>query len=204
MGKKDPRIDAYIKKSRDFAKPVLSHIRELIHKGCPEVEETMKWSFPHFDYKGIFCSMASFKEHCSFSFWKGSIIEGLPDKNKNAGGEAMGQFGRITSIKDLPPDKVMLDLIRKAKKLNDEGVKSPVRSKPAVKKELVVPDYFLTAVKKNKKALATFDAFNYTNKKEYVEWVKEAKTEDTMKKRLETAVEWMAEGKIRNWKYLKK
>ena len=204
MGKKDPRIDAYINKSQDFAKPILNHLRELIHKGCPEVEETIKWSFPHFDYKGIFCAMASFKSHCTLGFWKGSLLKNLPNKNKNAGGDAMGQFGKITSLKDLPPDKVILGIIREAKRLNDEGIKTPARQKSTKKNELKIPDYFLKTVRKDKKALATFNGFSYTNKKEYVEWVTEAKTEETRKKRLETAVEWMAEGKVRNWKYLRK
>lgn len=204
MGKKDPRIDAYIDKSQDFAKPILKHLRELIHKGCPEVEETMKWSFPHFDYKGVLCNMASFKSHCTFGFWKGNLINGLPDKNKNAGGAAMGQFGRITSLKDLPPDKKMLNFIQQAKKLNDDGIKNPVRSGPSEKKELKIPGYFLKALRKNKKALLTFEGFNFSNKKDYVEWITEAKTEETRNKRLSTAVEWMAEGKIRNWKYARK
>ena len=204
MVKKDPRIDSYIRKSHDFARPILNHLRALIHKGCPGVEETMKWSFPHFDYKGVLCSMAAFKEHCTLSFWKGKLIEGLPDKNKNAGGAAMGQFGRITSLKDLPSDKVILGIIRKAKKLNDEGVKSPARSKPAGTRELVIPAYFSTALKKNKKAYSVFDGFNYSNKKEYVDWITGAKTEETRIKRLDTALEWISEGKIRNWKYLKK
>ena len=204
MSKKDPRIDAYIKKSGEFAQPILRHMRELIHKACPEVEETMKWSFPHFDYKGIFCSMAAFKEHCTLSFWKGAMIEGLPDKNKNSGGAAMGQFGRITSLKDLPSYKIMLDIIRKARKLNDDGVKSPMRSKPAVKKDLVIPNNFNSALKKNKKAFTVFKGFSLSQKREYVEWIAEAKTEETRNKRLATSVEWIAEGKIRNWKYIKK
>jgi uncharacterized protein YdeI (YjbR/CyaY-like superfamily) len=204
MGKKDPRVDKYIIKSQEFAQPILHHIRELIHKGCPEVEETMKWSFPHFNYKGILCSMAAFKEHCTVSFWKGSLIPGLPDKNKNSGGTAMGQFGRITSLDDLPPDKILIGIVRKARKLNEDGIKSPTRSRPVVKKDLVIPEFFAAALKKNKKAASVFDGFSYSHKKEYVEWISEAKTEITRNKRLATAVEWIMEGKIRNWKYLKK
>ncbi len=161
----------------------------------------MKWSFPHFDYKGIFCAMASFKSHCTFGFWKGSMLKSLPRKE---GEEAMGQLGRISSMKDLPPDKIMLNAIREAMKLNDEGIKPAPRKKPAKRQEMDIPDYFLKAIKKDKKALTTFVNFSYSNKKEYVDWVREAKTEATRNSRLDTAIEWMSEGKVRNWKYLKK
>jgi uncharacterized protein YdeI (YjbR/CyaY-like superfamily) len=199
MGKRDPRVDAYIEKSADFAQPILREIRELIHQGCPEVEETMKWSFPHFMYKGVFCGMASFKQHCTFGFWKGSLVLDTTD-NKSVDG--MGQFGRITSVRDLPSKKVMLQYLKKAKQLNDDGVKAPSRSAPRKeKKELVIPSFFTAAVKKNKKALATFEAFPYSKKKDYVEWVTEAKTDETRERRLQTSIEWLAEGKSRNWKY---
>jgi uncharacterized protein YdeI (YjbR/CyaY-like superfamily) len=206
MIKKDLRIDAYIKKSADFAKPILTHLRELVHKACPEVEETIKWGFPCFDYKGPFCSMASFKQHAVFGFWKAKLIKdpkGYLQERANEGGTAMGHMGRITSLKDLPPDKVLIDFIKQAKKLNDEGIKIP---KPPVKKktELIVPEYFTKALGKNKKALKTFEDFSYSAKKEYVSWITEAKTEETRNRRMEQAVEWMAEGKERNWKYQKK
>lgn len=205
MGKKDKRIDAYIKNSEDFAKPILNHIRELIHKACPEVEETMKWSFPHFDYKGMMCSMASFKQHCAFGFWKASLMKDAAKLIDTAKSEvAMGHMGRITSLKDLPSNKVMLSYIREAAKLNDDDIKLPSKAKSTEKKELETPDYLLASLKKNKKAKETFDAFNYTNKKEYIIWITEAKTEATRLSRLETAIEWMAEGKILNWKYIKK
>ena len=198
MESKDPRIDAYIAKSADFAKPILSHIRKLVHTNCPDVSETMKWSMPFFEYKsGIFCNVAAFKQHCAFGFWLGDLlkIDAKADK-------AMGQFGRIASLADLPGDKEFASILKAAMKLHDAGAKAPSRSKPAEKKELVVPDYFLAALKKNKKALGTFEGFRYSNKKEYVEWITEAKTDATRDKRLAQAVEWMAEGKVRNWKYL--
>ena len=199
MGKKDPRIDAYIARSADFAKPILNHMRKLVHTGCPEVEETMKWSFPHFMHKGMLCSMASFKEHCSFGFWKEKLVLGKTQSEK----EAMGTFGRITSLSDLPNDKTLIGYIKKAAEVNEAGVKVD-RPKPREKKPLRIPAYFMDAVKKNKKALATFENFNYSNKKEYVELVTEAKSEETRNKRLATAIEWMGEGKVRNWKYIRK
>ncbi|MBL4656109.1 MAG: DUF1801 domain-containing protein [Bacteroidia bacterium] len=201
MPKTDKRVDVYIAKSADFAQPIMDHLRKLIHTECPDVEETMKWSFPHFDYNGIMCSMAAFKQHCSFTFWKGSLMKDPQKVMENVGETAMGQFGRITELKDLPSDKILLGYIKEAAKLNEDGVKLPAKSK--AKKELVIPGYFIDTVKKNKKALETFDSFSYTNKKEYVEWVTEAKTEATREKRLTTTVEWMSEGKIRNWKYVK-
>jgi uncharacterized protein YdeI (YjbR/CyaY-like superfamily) len=204
MGTKDKRVDAYIAKSADFAKPILTHLRELVHKACPDVEETMKWSFPHFDYKGMMCSMASFKQHCAFGFWKASLMK---DKTlvENAKSEtAMGHLGKITSLKVLPSDKVLLGYIKEAAKLNDDGVKLPQKPKSTEKKELIVPDYFLKAVRKNKKAFQTFEAFSPSHKREYIDWITEAKTEETRTKRMKTAIEWMAVGKSRNWKYTKK
>jgi len=199
MGKKDPRVQAYIAKSPDFAKPILNHIRKLVHVACPEVEETMKWSFPHFDYKGMLCSMAAFKEHCAFGFWKEKLILGTSPGSQ----EGMGTFGRITSISDLPGDKTLIDYIKKAVKLNNAGVRIS-RPKPVKKKLLKITTYFSAALKKNKKALKTFEGFSYSNKKDYVQWVTEAKTIETRNQRLATAIEWMAQGKVRNWKYLRK
>lgn len=148
MGTKDPRIDAYIAKSAEFAKPIVTHIRKLVHANCPEVTETLKWSMPHFEYKGgVFCGMAAFKAHATFGFWLGELlkIESKLDKG-------MGQFGRITSRADLPGDKEFASLIKAAMKLHDEGAKAPVRANAADKKTLVVPDYFIAAVKKQKGA----------------------------------------------------
>lgn len=193
----DPRIDAYIENAADFAQPILIHLRKLVHKACPDVTETLKWSMPSFLHKGILCGFAAFKAHCTFGFWKQSMMEtdAFP-KNKTA----MGSFGRIISIKDLPTDKVMIGLIHQAMELNEKGVKV-AKQPPATKKELVVPDYLTKALSKNKKAKAQFDKFSYSHKKEYVEWITEAKTEPTRLKRLATTIEWLSDGKSRNWKY---
>lgn len=199
MGTRDPFVDAYIDKAQDFAKPILTHLRALVHEVCPDVMETKKWSFPHFDYKGMMCSMASFKEHMAFNFWKQALL----DENAfPAEKTAMGSFGRIKSLTDLPDDATMKKLIRDAMKLNDEGVKV-AKAKPteAEKKELVVPDVLLEALALNDKAAETFNNFPYSCKKEYVQWITEAKTEPTRDKRLATTIEWLAEGKRRNWKY---
>jgi uncharacterized protein YdeI (YjbR/CyaY-like superfamily) len=199
MPKIDPRIDAYIEKSADFAKPVLTHFRQLVHKACPDVVETIKWGMPAFEYKGPLCGMASFKAHCAVNFWKESLLgsNAFPaEKN------AMGSFGRITSKKDLPADKVMVDLIKRAAELNDKGIK--VSKKPAAeKKELPVPAVLAQALAKNTKARETFENFPPSCRKEYIQWITEAKTEPTRDKRLATTIEWLSEGKKRNWKYEK-
>ncbi|HEX8247591.1 MAG TPA: YdeI/OmpD-associated family protein [Pyrinomonadaceae bacterium] len=204
MGKTtDERIDAYIDQSADFARPILKHLRELVRRACPPVEETMKWSFPHFDYKGMMCSMASFKQHCAFGFWKASLMKD-PQKLLTRSDEAMGQLGQIKSLEDLPADDVLLAYIEEAARLNEENVKLPAKTQTAEKQALSVPDYVSDALKQNQKASATFENFSYSNKKEYIHWITEAKTDETRDKRLATAIEWMSEGKSKNWKYEKK
>lgn len=197
MPAKDPRVDAYIARAADFAKPILTHFRQLVHTACPAVVETMKWSFPHFDHQGTLCGMAAFKQHCAIGFWKSELIFTETD----AGREAMGNFGRITSMADLPTDSLLLSHLRKAVELNEAGVKKPTPPRSKVKKELIVPDWLLAAFGKNKKALTTFENFSYSHRKEYVEWLVEAKREETRAKRLAQALAWLAEGKSRNWKY---
>jgi len=201
MATKDPRIDAYIAKSADFAKPILTHIRELVHQGCPEVEETIKWNMPFFMYKGMFCHMAAFKTHCSLGFWKSKLVMGKNCPPNDGDKDGMGQFGRISSLKDLPADKKMVAYIKEAKRLNDEGIQKPSKPKPTRPRELEIPTELVAAFKKNKKAMATFEEFSHSHKKEYVEWITEAKRDETRKQRLAMAIAWMAEGKARNWKY---
>jgi uncharacterized protein YdeI (YjbR/CyaY-like superfamily) len=202
MSTTDPRMDAYIKKSAPFAQPILNHLRKLVHKACPQAEETMKWSFPHFDYKGeMMCSMAAFKQHCVFGFWKASLMKD-PMLMQNAKSEtAMGHFGRITSLKDLPSDKQMIAYIKEAMKLNDEGIKVK-KEKPTAKKEVPTPPDLLSALKKNKKAWAIYEKFPPGHKKEYILWVEDAKREETRAARIKQTVDWVEEGKQRNWKYM--
>jgi len=199
----DKKVDAYIEKSQDFAKPILLHLRSLVHKICPMVEEKMKWSFPHFDYKGeMMCSMAAFKQHCAFGFWKASLMNNSEDLLSLVDKKAMGHLGRITSLKDLPPDKALISSIKEAMKLNDDGIK--IKAKPSTAKaDVVVPEYFIRALNKNKKAKELFDQFSPSHQREYIEWFTEAKTEETRNRRMETALEWIAGNKSRNWKYKK-
>lgn len=203
MGRKDARVDAYVAKSADFAKPILKHLRKVVHAGCLEVEETLKWGFPHFEYRGILCSMASFKHHCTFGFWKEQLIAEKLGPIARSDQPAMGQFGRLTSVADLPSERTLLRYVKAAARLNEAGVKLE-RSKPKVQQKLEIPGYFMNALRKNPKALTTFRGFSLSKRREYVEWVTEAKSETTRKRRLDTAVTWMAEGKIRNWKYVRR
>jgi uncharacterized protein YdeI (YjbR/CyaY-like superfamily) len=205
MAKKEKAIDAYIAKSADFAKPILNHIRELVHKTCPDVEEKIKWGMPFFDYKGeMLCHMAAFKQHAVMSFWKAALMKDATLLENARSEEAMGHLGRITSLKNLPPDKKLTGYIKEAMQLNDLGKKLPSKTKAAEKKELEIPEEFLKALKKNKAAWKHFENFSYSGRKEYIEWIASAKTAATRNKNIETAVEWIAEGKPRLWKYQKK
>ena len=195
MGTREKRVDVYIEKSAEFARPILKHLREIVHEACPEVQEEMKWSFPHFTYKGMFASMAAFKEHCAFGFWKSEQVVGADSKAK----QAMGSFGRITSLADLPPKKTIAAYVKTAKKLNDDGVKA-VRRKMA-KPKLETPPELIAALKKDKKARDVYEGFSPSQQREYAEWIADAKGEDTRARRLATTLEWLAEGKTRHWKY---
>jgi hypothetical protein len=199
MGTRDPRIDAYIQKAEPFARPILMHLREIVHRACPDVVETTKWGMPYFEHRGPLCSMASFKRHCAFGFWKGALVVG----DSPAAEEAMGHFGRIASLDDLPPEEEIAALVRRAMELNEQGVKAP-RTKTAARAEIPTPDALLDALRDPEGALARWDAFPPGQRREYAEWIAEAKTDATRQRRIATAAEWIAEGKTRNWKYERK
>lgn len=196
MGVRDPRVDTYIGKAAPFAQPILTHLRELVHAACPGVEETIKWSVPAFDYKGPFCGIAGFKNHCHFVMWKTPLLkqQGLEKEV-----EATGQ--KFTSLDGLPPDRTFTRLIKAAAALNDAGVKVP-RTKTAAKPPLKPPAAFVTALQKNRKASAVFEGFSPSHKREYLEWILDAKTDATRERRIAQATAWIAEGKPRNWKYM--
>ena len=194
--KKDPRIDAYIERQADFAQPILRHLRTMLHEACPECEETLKWSSPSFMYEGkILAGFAAFKAHATFGYWSGSqVLEADPKQQS-----AMGQFGRLTSLDELPPRATLIALTHKAMRLIDAGVK-PVRNK-TVKAPFTVPQDLQAAIDAAPAAKATWEAFPPSCQREYVEWVTEAKRDETRSKRLAQTMEWLAEGKRRNWKY---
>lgn len=198
MGKKDPRVDAYIGKAAPFAKPILKRVRRLAHRADPEIQETLKWGMPAFMHEGIVVGMASFKAHCAIWFWKSRLVHG-----RGNGRDAMGSFGRITSLKNLPGDKTLISYIRKAVALNVKGIKK--RSgprKPA--KTRAVPAYLSAALKQDKRALAGFKALSTSHRNEYIEWLSEAKRAETRAKRLATTLVLLARGKSLNWKYGKR
>jgi uncharacterized protein YdeI (YjbR/CyaY-like superfamily) len=201
--KTDVRVDEYIAKSVEFAQPILSHFRRLVHECSPEISETIKWGFPCFEYKGMICSMASFKAHCNFSFWKGKELHDESGILLPVGNTDMMSFEKIKSINDMPNDEIIKKLIIQAIELNKEN-KTKTPNKPKTSKELEVPEFILNALKASASAEKTFHNFSYSHKKEYVEWIYEAKKEETKIKRIETMIEWLAEGKSRNWKYEKK
>jgi uncharacterized protein YdeI (YjbR/CyaY-like superfamily) len=199
MANHDPRVDAYIAKSASFARPILEHLRALVHEACPTVDESLKWSMPFFSYKAApMCMMAAFKQHCSFGFWLSKEVTG------GSGEDGMGQFGKLASLKDLPPDRQLSAHLKKAMALNEAGVKK-ARPKAAAKPAPTLPDDLaaLLAQKKHAAARKAWESFPPGAQREYVDWITEAKTDATRQKRLATTLEWLAEGKRRNWKYEK-
>jgi uncharacterized protein YdeI (YjbR/CyaY-like superfamily) len=194
VARKNPRVDAYIKKAQPFARPILKHVRKLVHRACPEVEETIKWRMPFFDRKGTICFMAAFKEHAVFGFWKGELLFG----KENQG--AMGHFGRIKSLKDLLSDRELIGYIKKAADLNERGVQK--KRSTLRRQKLTMPSDLKAALAKNAKARKMFENFSYSHKKEYVDWITGAKRDETRRRRLKTAMQWLSEGKVQNWRYL--
>lgn len=206
MEQYDPRFDEYIGKKAAFAQPILKHLRELMHSVSPQITETMKWGHPFFEYKGILANMGGFKEHCVFGFWSSSALNdpnGIIKHGDEKG--AAGNFGRITKLSDLPDDAILKDFILQAIAIKDAGPGTKPEKKlarpKAPKAPIEMPDYFAAALQTNQKALERFQDFSPSNKREYLDWIIDAKTEATRQKRIETALEWMSEGKSRNWKY---
>lgn len=203
MEKYSPKIDAYIEKSQDFAKPILHYIREMVHEFCPDAEETMKWSFPHFIYKGKnLCAMASFKQHCTFGFWLEKEMKSMQEITQDIEKNSMFSLGKIAQVGDLPSKSQLKKAIKEAMELTDMGV--TMKKAPPSKIEMEIPDYFQRALEAQPKAKEIFEKASPSFRKEYIAWVTEAKTEATRDKRLEQSLEWIAEGKGRNWKYQKK
>jgi hypothetical protein len=200
MGKRDRRVDAYIAKSADFAQPILTYLREAVHEGCPDADEAIKWGMPFFVRGGaLFCYMASFTRHAAFGFRGGERLVGAGVVTE----KAMGQFGRLTGVADLPPRRTLLGYVKKAAALSDAGMKRGRQPRPSARKAVAVPADLLAALKKNAKARKTFEAFSPSHQREYVEWILGAKREETRQRRMATAIEWLAEGKPQNWRYEK-
>jgi uncharacterized protein YdeI (YjbR/CyaY-like superfamily) len=186
---KDPRVDAYIAKANDFAKPILKQIRAAVHNGHPAVSETIKWGVPAYvDARGIFCMTAAFKQHCAWVFWTGRKPTSVDAK----------QFRKITSVEDLPPRRELLAIVKQAA---TSAPPSKEKTTKRAAKPVTLPTYFRAALRRNAKARAAFDAFPPSHKREYVDWIASAKTDQTRQRRITTALHWIASGKSRNWKY---
>ncbi len=201
----DPRIDAYIGKAQPFAQPILTYLREVVHKACPEAQETIKWGMPFFDYKGTLCHIASFKQHAIFGFWKGALLSDKEGRIVRGEGEnaAMGHFGKITSVNELPKERIIIAYLKEAMKLNEDGIKVAAKAKGAAKPEIPEPDEVKKALKANAAVKKKWAAFAPSHRCEYLEWITEAKTEATRQKRIDTMIEWVGEGRQRHWKYQK-
>ena len=201
MATTDPRINTYIANAAPFARPILERLRAIVHAACPSVEETIKWGFPHFMHHGILCSMAAFKQHTVFGFWKGELISGI--RSTPAGGGAMGHLGRLAGLEDLPVRRDLIAQIHEAMRLNEAGTVVPARARTPRRPEPPVPPALATALRANAKAKAAFEAFSPSQRREYCEWIADAKREETRARRVSDAIEWLREGKPRNWKYLR-
>ena len=200
----DPRVDAYIEKAAPFAQPVLAHLRELMHQACPHVNEAIKWSMPFFMQQGVvIASMAAFKQHCAFGFW-GKEMRKVLAKDGLKSSYGMGSLGRISGLDALPPDCVLLTYMSQAAGLVESGqrTKSIDRPKKSAKKPVRVPPELTAALKKNKMAAKVFAEFSPSCRREYAEWIAQAKRPETKQKRVKQAVDWIAQRKQRNWKYM--
>jgi len=197
MARKDPRIDAYLETAPAFARPILVRVRKVVHQARPGVVETLKWSNPAFEHHGLLAGFAAFKAHCTFGFWKDALIR---SRESAKAAKLLDQLGAMRSIEDLPPDAAIAKLVRIAAELNEKGIRIE-KPKTAPKPPVEIPPDLKAALGKNKTAKGTFDGFSPSQRREYVEWITEAKQDATRQRRLTQAVEWMAEGKVRNWKY---
>lgn len=202
MGIRTPQVDRYIATSAPFAQPILAHIRDVMHAACPDVVEEIKWSFPFFTYKSeIVCAMRAFKAHCGLFFWKGKLV--VPDGKE----EGMGQFGKLTSVRELPSKAILTGYVKTAMQLNEAGVQAPhvaaqrAKAKKTAAKPIVIPPELAAALKQNKKAAAAFEQLAPSHRREYATWIADAKREETRATRVEKAVALIAQGKSQNWQY---
>jgi uncharacterized protein YdeI (YjbR/CyaY-like superfamily) len=203
-GSKLPEVDAYVASAAPFARPILHHLRDVLHEGAPGVVEAMKWSRPFFVYRGVILgNIAAFKEHCSMGLWGNEIIGAMREAGHSQG-EGMGTFGKIRGIEDLPSKKQLVEYVKLAAKAIDEGQRTKAWSRPKVAKgEVEVPEALATALKTSK-LKDKFEAMGQGCRREYCEWIAEAKRDETRNKRISEALEWIAEGKSRNWRYERK
>lgn len=195
LSMKSPKVDAHIKNAPTFARPILKRLRAAIHKGCPKVEETIKWQFPFFMHKDrVLCGMMNFKAHCALVFWKSALI--VKEKGPSAK-VILKDLRHIASLDDLPEGRELLSYIKLAAQFNEKGMKVSRREA----KPVAVPRELMIALRANPKAFKHFEAFSPSKRKDYIFWISSAKTEETLERRLETAIDLISQGKARLWKY---
>lgn len=199
MKNKNPEVDAYIDAAADFAQPILKRLRKLIHKACPQIEETIKWGMPSFDHHGIVCGFAAFKQHVGFGFWKAKLLSDPHGLLKSAQ-QASPMALKYRGVEELPDDAILVAYVKEAAVLNEQGVKIP-RPKKKVVRTIDVPPDLEKLLNQNTQAATTFAALSPSCRREYIEWITEAKRPETRQKRITTTLELLAEGKSRNWKY---
>ncbi|WP_294671651.1 YdeI family protein [uncultured Fluviicola sp.] len=204
MKARNEQITQYISKSADFAKPILHELREIVHDFCPDTEEAMKWSMPFFMYRGkILCSFASFKNHCSFGFWLHSEMSDPHGIFKRSLEGGMGSLGKITSLEDLPETEHLGAYILEAMALIEQGT-IPRELNPKFKKPVgEIPEELTALLDVNPKAKAAFESFPPSYQREYINWITEAKREETKQRRLQQTIENLQEGKSKDWKYMR-
>jgi hypothetical protein len=195
---RDARIDAQIKNAAPFARPILERLRAAVHAGCPEVVETLKWSRPSFEHHGLLCGMAAFKAHCSFGFWKHSLLV------ERAGSKALERLGRLTDASQLPPRATLVRFVRLAAQLNEEGARAPRARRAKPRPPPKVPADLARALARNARAKSYFATLSPSHRREYIEWLTEARQAQTRERRLQTTLQWLSEGKPRHWKYMRR
>jgi uncharacterized protein YdeI (YjbR/CyaY-like superfamily) len=190
----DPRVDAYIQAAPPSAQPILERLRTIARRALPEAQEDMKWGMPHFTIGGKnVAGFAAFKEHCSF------VVHG-----DNPEGGGMGGYGKIASLAEIPPEKQIVAALHAARdRIKEHGSATTGRGAPKPKAEIAMPDDLAAALGAAPKAKAVFEALAPSHRREYLEWITSAKREETRAKRIATTIEWLTEGKKRNWKYEK-
>lgn len=192
----DARVDEYVERAAEFARPILLHLRLLVHQACPEIDETIKWSRPFFVHRGtIIANMAAFKRHCSFGLWGPGMT---PLSTDGAG----GSLARIESLAGLPEDAAIVAMVRDAiKRVGNTGAAATKGRVKAVSEDIAVPQDLALALAEIDGAIAHFEALSPSCKREYVLWIEEAKRKETRARRVGETARWIAEGKRRNWKY---
>lgn len=198
MSNHNKKVDEYIFKMADFAKPILTHLRQIIFETCPDVEEDIKWGIPHYGYKGDhLVMMAGFKQHCSFSLYKAELMKDKMIQESVKAGKKFGYMDKVKDLSELPNKKVLTAYIKEAMELNSSGISKPKVVKEKV--EVVAPKEFIEALEQDKIAFSVYESKSPSFRKNYIIWIADVKTDETRQKRITQSLEWIREGKDRFW-----